>query len=241
VQMAARLELRTNYMRHQHRVSVSRSGGFSLEAPKNFPHRNDDHLFAGNCYEKPVSSFDAGDPTRAPPPRVVRERPGWNESVVVTHGLARRPQSAASTQRRQAAKHASGSHAAAARTRPSSAGGTTFGVSTFGQQSPAGWGADSSSMYESPPVDSRQHGTPAPTPYHPAQPQARAPQQADPGWSVDLTPEQAKAFVEFVTVLAEVEGSGGMSMVHLAQAAVDQATAQLRRSGSPGGGQQQAP
>jgi hypothetical protein len=96
-------------------------------------------------------------------------------------------------------------------------------------------------MYESPPADSRQHATPAPTPYHPAQPQARAPQQADPGWSVDLTPEQAKAFVEFVTVLAEVEGSGGMSMVHLAQAAVDQATAQLRRSGSPGGGQQQAP
>ena len=56
------------------------------------------------------------------------------------------------------------------------------------------------------------------------QPPPPPPQQQ----SIDLTPAQSKAFVEFVSLLAEVEGSGGASMVLLAQAAVDSATAQLR-------------
>ena len=56
--------------------------------------------------------------------------------------------------------------------------------------------------------------------------------QAAPDFSVDLTPEQATAFVEFVSLLADVEASG-TSMVHLAQAAVDQAGAQLKAAEEP--------
>ena len=55
---------------------------------------------------------------------------------------------------------------------------------------------------------------------------------AAPDFSVDLTASQAQAFVEFVSLLADVEASG-TSMVHLAQAAVDQAGAQLKAAEAP--------
>ena len=240
--MAARLELRTNYMNHRHRLSATRSGKFSTKAPLNFPHRNGKEgkgqdEFAGNCYEKPISSFDADDPTNQKAEPRQRQRPGWDESLTVTHGLApRRPQSAAAVaQRRRAAAARSGGGGgggsmdqSGSRPRPTSASGT-FGVSSFQgpPASPAGWGVDESSMHESPPLPSQ------PQQIDPMwQPQQQAlPQQAPPPQSIDLTPAQSKAFVEFVSLLTEVEGSGGMSMVHLAQAAVDNATAQLRRGG----------
>lgn len=219
LQMACRLELRTNYLRHRKRLEHPSTGRFSLDRPKSFPMRSREVLFAGNCYEKPLTSFDAEDPTRAPPPRVVRERPGWDDSLVVTHGLdGHRPRSAANPRRRQ---DVSRPGRASDRDRPSSAGQSTFGVSSL--EPHVGWSAQDSMAYETPPIDALPGASPAKSTAAPAR---------DPNWSVDLTPEQAKAFVDFVTLLTDVEGAGGMSMVHLAQAAVDQATAQRRRSGA---------
>jgi hypothetical protein len=222
MQMAARLELRTNYVRHRQRIGTSKSGRFSLEQPKSFPLRNSEALFAGTCYEKPVTSFDAQDPTRAPPPRIVRERPGWDESVVVTHGLdRRRPRSAAPGANNRHRQHATRTTRGAQRDRPSSAERSAFGMSSIAQHT--GWDAQESTTYESPPIGEQLHTKPA------------AMSSPSSNWSVDLKPEQARAFVEFVTLLTDVERSGNMSMVHLAQAAVDQATAQRRRSADNGG------
>lgn len=212
------MELRTNYLRHRQRLDTSTSGGFSLDQPKSFPLRNREAMFAGNCYEKPVTSFDAQDPTRTPPPRVVRERPGWDGSLVVTHGLDRqRPRSAAPganyRHRQHAKRHTRGSQ----RDRPGSAERSAFGVSSIAQH--AGWGAQESTLYDSPPTDGQSHAN------------SESMRSPSSNWSLDLNPEQAKAFVEFVTLLADVERSGSMSMVHLAQAAVDQATARRRSSG----------
>lgn len=231
--MAARLELRANYEQHRQRIDTSKSGRFSLELPKSFPLRNNEALFVGTCYEKTLSSFDRDDPSRAPPPRVVRERPGWDQSVVVTHGLAGyRPRSAgsvAASRRRQEGARAKRPH------RPDSAGGSTFGVSSLSHH--AGWGAHESMLTESPIVDAHPHATPAAisTSSFGA---TQATKSRDPNWSVDLSPEQSKAFVEFVTLLNDVDSSGGMSMVHLAQAAVDQATALRQGSERSAGGLQ---
>ena len=193
--------------------------------PKSFPLRNSDDFFPGTCYEKPVSSFDASDPTRAPPPRVVRERPGWDDSIVVTHGLdGHRPRSAAPAAKNRRRQEAARARRGSQRERPRSAEGSTFGVSNLGQHT--GWGAQESTLYESSPANGQS--VPSPT-----RGTAQDPKPPDSDWSVDLTPEQAKAFVEFVTLLSDVESSGSMSMVHLAQAAVDQATAQKRRSRLP--------
>ena len=249
--MAARLELRTNYVRHRQRLNECSSGTHSTAAPNGdrvmtggtwlpngFPHRNGKDEFAGNCYDQPVSSFDAGDPTKQTAQPRQRQRAAWDESLTVTHGLgARRPQSAAAVaQRRRAAAARSGSmDQSASRGRPTSAS-RTFGVSGFQGQpaSPAGWGVDESSMYESPTIQPQASQPQQVDPMW--QPQQAMPQQAPPPQSIDLTPAQSTAFVEFVSLLAEVGGSGGMSIVHLAQAAVDNATAQLRRAGSGGGG-----
>ena len=217
--MACRLELRTNYLRHRKRLEHPSTGRLSLDRPKSFPLRNREALFAGNCYEKPLASFDAQDPTRAPPPRAVRQRPGWDDSLVVTHGLdSHRPRSATNVRRRQdASRPGRASH----RDRPSSAGQSWFGVSSLGPH--AGWSVQDSVVYETPSIDALPSASPA---------KSAATPVGDPNWSVDLTPEQAKAFVDFVTLLTDVEDSGGMSMVHLAQAAVDQATAQRQQSGA---------
>ena len=224
--MASRLELRTNYLRHRHRLDTSTSGRFSLEQPKNFPIRKRDALFAGNCYEQPLSSFDADDPSRAPPPRIVRKRPDWDGSVLVTHGLdGHRPRSAASRANVRGKQDAAHTMHGSQRDRPTSAGGSTFGVSNLGQH--AGWGAQDSTLYASPQVDTQSHTKTAGSVSSQGPNDSNA--QAS-NWSVDLTPEQSKAFVEFVTLLGDVESAGGMSMVHLAQAAVDQATAHSRRS-----------
>lgn len=225
-QMAERLMLRRVYEEHLNRVQHTHSGGFSLEAPHSFPRRVPRN-FVGNCYERPKKALDlAAEGGVALSRRSSRARlakPEWNGRII-------------RDRRMETSGGNSGTrdHTLTASRRPRSAAELrTSGGSSMGALSPYQWGVTS--------LDTTQASTPHRRQQLYAadlgvarsnQPSALPPPQPTPAvapatdWSIDLDPNQARVFCDFVRVLQDV---GPRAMVQLAQAAVEQAGAPPHR------------